>query len=121
MKQALRQGTYATLNIYSQTGLAGSILGKRTPPSSVGVGVGVSVGSGGGEGLITASVYVNDGCNVQTGTMSNGAVAGYNEGKTAAHETGHWLGLLRVFERRSCGGEGDFIADTPQQSSSTQG
>lgn len=38
MKQALRQGTYATLNIYFQTDLAGSILGKCTLPSSVGSG-----------------------------------------------------------------------------------
>lgn len=30
MKQALRQGTYATLDIYFQTGLPGSILGKCT-------------------------------------------------------------------------------------------
>jgi hypothetical protein len=37
MKQALRQGTYATLNIYFQTDLAGSILGKCTLPSSVGI------------------------------------------------------------------------------------
>ena len=118
MKQALRQSTYATLNIYFQTDLAGSILGKCTLPSSIGVGVGV--GSG-GRGPVPASVYANDGCNVQAGTMPNGAVAGYNEGKTAVHETGHWLGLLHVFEGNSCDGEGDFIADTPQQSASTDG
>ena len=80
MKQALRQGTYATLNIYSQTNLADSTLGKCTLPSSVG---------GGGGGLVAASVCVNDGCNVQAGTTPNGAVADYNEGKAAVHETGH--------------------------------
>ena len=76
MKQALRQGTYATLNIYFQTGLAGSILGKCTPPSSV------------GGGPVTASVHVNDGCNIQAGTMPSGAVAGYSEGKTAVQRDG---------------------------------
>ncbi|OCL10376.1 zincin [Glonium stellatum] len=109
MKQALRQGSYATLNIYFQTDLAGGVLGKCTLPSSV------------GGGTVAASAYANDGCNVQAGTMPGGAVAGYNQGKTAVHEAGHWFGLLHVFEGNSCDGDGDFIADTPQQSTSTDG
>jgi hypothetical protein len=51
--------------------------------------------------------------------MPGGTVDGYNEGMIAAHEKGHWLGLLRVFEGYSCTGKRDFVDDTPMQSTST--
>lgn len=109
MKTALRQGTYATLNIYFQTDLYGSILGTCSLPSDIGAAP------------VDSSTYVSDGCNVQAGTMPGGTITSYNLGKTAAHETGHWLGLLHTFEGYSCTGDGDFIADTPMQSTSTDG
>ncbi|TKA63713.1 hypothetical protein B0A49_06660 [Cryomyces minteri] len=108
MKKALRQGTYAALNIYFQTDLYGNILGQCTLPANVGSNP-------------SPSVYVSDGCNVQAATMPGGNIAGYNLGKTAVHEAGHWLGLLHTFEGYSCSGNGDFIADTPQESTSTDG
>jgi hypothetical protein len=107
MKRALRQGDYAALNLYFQSDLAGSVLGRCSLPSGI----------GGGE----ASAYVADGCNVQAGTLPDGYVVGYNEGMTAVHETGHWLGLLHTFEGYSCDGDGDFIADTPMEATSTDG
>ena len=64
-----------------------------------------------------------DGCNVHAGTMPNGPLQYYNQGKTAVHEVGHWFGLLHTFQDNSCadGDAGDFIDDTPQESVSTDG
>lgn len=108
LKAALRKGSYSTLNIYFQTELDGNILGVCTLPSQVPKGS-------------PASTYVSDGCNVNANTMPGGVITGYNLGKTAVHETGHWLGLLHTFENFSCTGSGDFIADTPMESVSTNG
>lgn len=108
MKTALRQGTYNSLNIYFQTDLDGDILGKCTLPSQI-------------TGTVAASAYANDGCNVNANTMPGGSIDQYNQGQTAVHETGHWLGLMHVFEGYSCAGTADLIADTPAQSTSTDG
>lgn len=105
---ALRVGTYQDLNIYFHTDLAGGNLGTCTLPSQVYQGA-------------APSVYSSDGCDVNANTMPNGAMTGYNLGKTAVHETGHWLGLLHPFEGYSCTGPGDSVADTPQESVSTDG
>ncbi|KAF2016450.1 hypothetical protein BU24DRAFT_409551 [Aaosphaeria arxii CBS 175.79] len=107
MKKALRQGTYRTLNIYFQTDI-GHVLGRCTLPSSVGSNA-------------DPSVYANDGCNVNANTMPEGLMDGFNKGKTAVHETGHWLGLLHTFEGKSCDGPGDYISDTAQEKESTEG
>jgi hypothetical protein len=111
MKKSLRQGTYRTLNIYFQTDLAGGVLGRCTLPSSLG---------GNGKNVLP-TIYANDGCNVNANTMPDGAMDGFNKGKTAVHETGHWLGLLHTFEGNSCAGPGDYIDDTPQEAQSTDG
>ncbi|KAF2855260.1 hypothetical protein T440DRAFT_207061 [Plenodomus tracheiphilus IPT5] len=109
MKKALRQGTYSTLNLYFQTDLAGGVLGKCTLPSAV------------ANGKSDPTVYWSDGCNINAHTMPAGAMAGYNAGKTAVHETGHWMGLLHTFEGYSCEGDGDFIDDTPMEKTATDG
>lgn len=52
----------------------------------------------------------------------DGVVVGYNAfkwGKTAVHETGHWLGLRHIWGDEACGN--DFVDDTPQQSTMTPG
>lgn len=108
LKKALRCGTYSDLNLYFHTDLSGGILGTCTLPSQV------SAGS-------AASQYYSDGCNINANTMPGGSLTGYNQGMTAVHETGHWLGLLHTFEGYACTGDGDSIADTPMQATSTDG
>jgi len=39
---------------------------------------------------------------------------GYEMGKTAVHEAGHWLGLKHIWGDENCGN--DFVHDTPKQS-----
>lgn len=132
MKTALRKGSYQTLNVYFQTDLQGtpgetgrhrhqaahisadlssSVLGFCTLPDP----------------SINASTprtsYIKDGCNVLAKTMPGGSLDLYNRGGTAIHEIGHWHGLLHTFQGDSCSphNPGDYIADTPQQSSPTEG
>lgn len=107
-KKALRVGTYKDLNLYFHSDLTGGILGTCTLPSQV-------------TAQTQVSQYYTDGCNINANTMPGGSMTGYNLGMTAVHETGHWLGLLHTFEGYSCTGDGDMIADTPMQSTSTDG
>lgn len=109
MKKALRQGTYSTLNLYFQTDLAGGVLGKCTLPSAI------------ANGKTDPSAYASDGCNINAHTMPAGSMQGFNSGKTAVHETGHWMGLLHTFEGYSCEGTGDYIDDTPVEKTATDG
>lgn len=108
LKQALRKGTYSDLNLYFHSDLDGGVLGTCTLPSQV-------------TAQTLPSQYYTDGCNINANTMPGGSLTGYNQGMTAVHETGHWLGLLHTFEGYSCDGDGDSIADTPMQATSTDG
>lgn len=108
LKLSLRRGTYADLNLYFHTDLTDGILGTCTLPSQV-------------TASTSRSQYISDGCNINANSMPGGTLTGYNQGMTAVHETGHWLGLLHPFEGYSCTGDGDSIADTPMQSTSTDG
>lgn len=108
MKTALRRGGYSALNLYFQSDAANGVLGRCSLPTSIGSNP-------------SPSTYIADGCNIAAQTMPGGSIYGYNQGKTAVHETGHWLGLLHTFEGYSCAGNGDFVADTPQESQSTNG
>lgn len=130
MKEALRKGSYRTLNVYFQTDLqvstnsesqgrhldflsqsSSSVLGFCTLPDP-------SI-----NGSSPRSSYVKDGCNVLAMTMPGGSLTHYNRGGTAIHEIGHWNGLLHTFEGESCSSdnEGDYIDDTPQESVPTDG
>ena len=105
MKQSLRRGNYESLNIYFQTNLSSApytysasstLLGYCTLPTTITYP--------GPKGPVEYPMvdYAADGCNVLAGSMPKAPfpALGYNLGKTAVHEVGHWFGLLHTFEVR---------------------
>ncbi|KAF4122958.1 Secreted metalloproteinase [Geosmithia morbida] len=105
MKSALRKGSYSDLNLYFLDSLSGGSLGYCYFPQYAPQG---------------SDAFVLDGCAIQASTIPGGSASGFNEGLTAVHETGHWLGLFHTFQG-GCDGAGDEVADTPAQASASSG
>jgi hypothetical protein len=105
MKTALHAGGANALNLYSTT--AAAYLGWSSMPDTLSQ-----------PGQATLDGIVVD-WESWPGTSTTYA-GRFDQGETATHETGHWLNLDHTFYG-GCTGQGDFVDDTPPESTPTTG
>lgn len=107
MKKALRKGDYKTLNLYYITDIGPNHTNTghcRLPVPNA-----------------TAYDISIDGCVMSGWTAPGGDDRLFSEGRITVHEVGHWHNLLHTFEGYTCDGNGDFVDDTPPESTPSSG
>jgi hypothetical protein len=105
MKAALHQGGADALNFYTTT--AGDFLGWAYLPDIV-----TKPGQAFLDGIVIDWESLPG--------VSETYAGRFDEGKTATHETGHWLNLEHTFYG-ACNAKGDFVDDTPPERTPTSG
>ncbi len=105
MKAALHQGGNNALNLYTTT--AGPYLGWAYLPD-----ITTKPGQAFLDGIVIDWESLLG--------VSTTYAGWYDLGKTATHETGHWLNLEHTFYG-GCNAKGDFVDDTPAELTATRG
>lgn len=105
MKQLFRQGTKASLNVYTvgfQNPDAAGLLGIATFPMDY------------------DSAPQSDGIMLLYSTLPGSPASTFNLGRTLVHEAGHWCGLYHTFQG-GCVSPGDEVDDTPPEATPAKG
>lgn len=101
MKTALHRGGAGTLNLYAAA-VGADVLGFSTFPQW------------------NRKRPAYDGVVIDYRSVPGGEYRHFDQGFTAVHEVGHWLGLFHTFEN-GCDSPGDGVTDTPDEAVPTEG